>query len=123
VLPATQRVRRRGEFSTTVRQGRRAANPLVVVSLLSGPPGSTETARAGFVVGRAVGGAVVRNRVKRRLRHVVRPVLALLPSGSSLVVRALPPASLASSAQLAESLRRAVDRLNTRFVSPNGGTP
>ena len=50
-------------------------------------------ARAGFVVSRSVGGAVVRNQVKRRLRHLVRDRLAGLPAGTRLVVRALPSAA------------------------------
>ena len=48
--------------------------------------------RVGFVVSRAVGGSVVRNRVKRRLRHIVATRLDALGSGTSLVVRALPAA-------------------------------
>jgi ribonuclease P protein component len=60
--------------------------------------------RAGFVVSRAVGGSVVRHRVTRRLRHLVAPRLADLPPGARLVVRALPPAAGASSAELAEDL-------------------
>lgn len=47
-------------------------------------------ARAGFVVPRAVGPAVIRNRVRRRLRHLVRDRLVELPPGAVLVVRALP---------------------------------
>jgi ribonuclease P protein component len=49
--------------------------------------------RAGFVVSKAVGGAVDRNRVKRRLRHLVRERLAQLPPGTDVVVRALPGAA------------------------------
>ena len=51
------------------------------------------SARAGFVVSRAVGPAVVRNKVRRRLRHLVRDRLAALPHGTDLVVRALPAAA------------------------------
>lgn len=52
------------------------------------PPGPL---RVGFVVSKAVGNAVVRNRVKRRLRHLVaaRPEV----TGADVVVRALPPAA------------------------------
>jgi ribonuclease P protein component len=45
------------------------------------------------VVSKAVGGAVVRNRVKRRLRHLVRARIGALPAGAMLVVRALPAAA------------------------------
>ena len=60
--------------------------------------------RAGFVVGKAVGNSVVRHRVARRLRHLVRDRLSGLPEDSLLVVRALPPAASATSAELGEDL-------------------
>lgn len=56
-------------------------------------PASAAPARVGFVVSRAVGGAVIRNRVKRRLRHLLAARLSILSAGSLLVVRALPAAS------------------------------
>jgi ribonuclease P protein component len=60
--------------------------------------------RAGFVVSKAVGGSVVRHRVARRLRHLVGARLSLLPSDALLVVRALPPAAMSTSAELGEDL-------------------
>ena len=56
------------------------------------------------MVSKAVGGAVIRHRVTRRLRHLVAPRLTELPAGALLVVRALPQAAQASSAELAEDL-------------------
>jgi ribonuclease P protein component len=90
--------------------------------------GGSAAPRAGFVVSKAVGGSVVRHRVTRRLRHLVQPHLADLPIGTRLVVRALPPAATASSAELAEDLdaglraaRRKIDAAKgsgTRPVTP-----
>lgn len=57
---------------------------------------------------KAVGNAVVRHRVARRLRHLVAARLADLPTGAILVVRALPPAAAASSAELADDLDSAL---------------
>ena len=68
-------------------------------------------ARAGFVVGRAVGNSVVRHRTVRRLRHLVRDRLDRLPAGSILVVRALPAAADADSAALGRDLDAALARL------------
>lgn len=64
--------------------------------------------RAGFVVSKAVGNAVVRHRVSRRLRHLVADRLDGLPAGAALVVRALPPAADASSAELGRDLDSAL---------------
>jgi ribonuclease P protein component len=61
-----------------------------------------------------VGGSVVRHTVTRRLRHLVRDRLASLPPGTDLVVRALPPAASASSAQLGADLDAALLRALTR---------
>jgi ribonuclease P protein component len=65
----------------------------------------------GFVVSKAIGNAVTRNRVKRRLRHLAREQLTSLPSSAVLVVRALPEAAAASSEELAADLRRCLQRV------------
>lgn len=67
--------------------------------------------KVGFVVGRTVGGAVIRHRVQRRLRHLMRARFAALPSGALVVVRALPAAASASSAVLGADLDSALGRL------------
>jgi ribonuclease P protein component len=61
-----------------------------------------------------VGGAVVRNRVKRRLRALAAARLDQLPAGCLLVVRANPPAADASSAVLGTDLDHAVQRVLRR---------
>ncbi len=73
----------------------------------SGAETSTPS-RAGFVVSKAVGNAVIRNKVRRRLRHLVRERLGELPAGSTLVVRALPQAAEASYARLGADLDAAL---------------
>ncbi|MDQ6875625.1 MAG: ribonuclease P protein component [Actinomycetota bacterium] len=114
MLPAAARLRRPADFTATLRAGRRAGRPTLVVSLL--PPAERDgsprkPARVGFVVGRTVGGAVLRNRVSRRLRHLMANRLAQLPEGARLVVRALPPAAAADSAALGLDLDAALRRL------------
>jgi ribonuclease P protein component len=102
MLAAAQRLRRRGEFAATIRGGRRAGRGVIIVQLhqTAGASG----VRAGFVVPKSVGGAVVRNAVKRRLRHLTRERLTHLPPGSDLVVRALPGAAGSSYPQMAFDL-------------------
>ncbi|HET8615001.1 MAG TPA: ribonuclease P protein component [Actinomycetales bacterium] len=114
MLPASHRMRTREDFTRAVRLGRRAGRPLLAVHLLlpeAGPVSSAlPPARIGLVVSRAVGGAVVRTRVKRRLRHELRARLERVPDGSRLVVRATPLAATATSAELGADLERALDR-------------
>jgi ribonuclease P protein component len=96
MLPAANRLRRSTDFAGTVRGGRRASRGSVAVHYNSpASAGEHEPVKAGFVVSKAVGGAVVRNKVKRRLRHLVAARLVDLPPGSSIVVRALPSAASA----------------------------
>jgi ribonuclease P protein component len=68
-------------------------------------------ARAGFVVGKAVGNSVVRHRVTRRLRAVVGEELHRLPATADLVVRARPEAGTADSRALRRDLLAGMDRL------------
>lgn len=122
MLPAAARLTRSQDFGLVVRRGRRAGRPRLVVHALvpsSGQQTSTESSarptldmsKVGFVVSKAVGNSVVRHRVSRKLRHVVRDRLALLPAGASLVVRALPASAEASSAELAADFDAALRRL------------
>ena len=76
------------------RRGSRVASDYFVVARLAtqdDAPG-----RFGFVVSKQVGGAVVRNRVKRRLREMAQGEMTRGFSGEDVVVRALPAASGAS---------------------------
>lgn len=65
----TERLARRREFEAVCTEGRSWVNNLVVLRVL---PNSLGSNRYGFAAGKRLGGAVVRNRVKRRLREVVR---------------------------------------------------
>jgi len=87
MLPAPARLRRKAEFDAVLRHGRRTGRPSLVLTIR--PTG--QPARAGFIVSKAVGNAVVRNRVKRRLRHLVASRLEGL--AADVVIRALPPAA------------------------------
>jgi ribonuclease P protein component len=125
VLAAAQRLRRREDFAAAIRAGRRAGRGVVVVHVdtSADAPSATEVssdtapvpaeradlpARAGFVVPKTVGKAVVRNKVRRRLRHLLREHLATLPPGATVVVRALPGAAERAFPELAADLDAAL---------------
>ncbi|MGL4831671.1 MAG: ribonuclease P protein component [Propionibacteriaceae bacterium] len=93
MLPAGARLRTSDDFRTCVRRGRRAGRQTVVVHACMPTAGSTTPTQVGFVVSKAVGNAVIRNRVKRRLRHLVRELLPSTPQGMTVVIRALPAAA------------------------------
>jgi ribonuclease P protein component len=112
-------MRRRQDFDLAVRQGKRASGRLLTAHLLTAddvPAGAGVPPRIGFVVTRAAGAAVVRNRVKRRLREAARMRTGLLPAGSLLVIRANPRAADAHQRDLAAELDLVIGRLLRRQV-------
>jgi ribonuclease P protein component len=79
--------------------------------------------RIGFVVGKGVGGAVVRKRVTRRLRALMFARMSELPAGTCVVVRALPAAATATFATLTADLDRALGRAGRLADSHRAGVP
>jgi ribonuclease P protein component len=71
-----------GQFERVRRAGRSWASGPVV---LNAAPNGREGIRCGFVVGKKVGGAVSRNRARRRIREAIRQKLPLLKPGYDLV--------------------------------------
>jgi ribonuclease P protein component len=111
VLTARHRLTDSSSFRRAVRSGRRSGSRTLVVHLWA-PTGTAaaDPPLVGFVVSRAVGNAVTRNQVKRRLRHLAREHVSSLPGAAVLVVRALPAAASASSAELRTDLERSLRR-------------
>ncbi|WP_181310101.1 ribonuclease P protein component [Nocardioides campestrisoli] len=110
MLPRPARLTEADGFRAAVRSGRRAGSATLVVHWHDQGP---EPAQVGFVVSKAVGNAVVRNRVKRRLRHLTREHLRELPGRGVLVVRALPDAATARPARLDADLAHGLRRVLT----------
>ena len=119
MLSARFRLRHPQDFSAVMRHGVRAGRPAIVLHLLLAdgaageaahpvPEPARSPARVGFVVPKTVGNAVIRNQVVRRLRPILGARLEMVPAGSRLVVRALPPAAGASFALLAEQVDAAL---------------
>ena len=83
-FPKSRRLLKRSEFDRVYRDGARSANAFfsAVCCEVEGPT------RVGLAVGRSVGGAVVRNRVKRLLREAVRNRFDRLPDGWDVVLQA-----------------------------------
>ena len=108
MLPRENRLRKSSDFPETTRRGVRSARSLVVVHVALLHADSDSPTRMGLTVGKGVGGSVVRHKVSRRLRAEMRGRLGIVPTGSTIVVRALPGAASASSATLGRELESAL---------------
>lgn len=123
-FPKSVRLSRSSEFLRVKTEGRSYAGRFMILGVLKGA-GSN---RVGIITSRKVGGAVVRNRVRRRMREVLRLNRALWASDSWLVLVARRAAADASFAELqAEWLklaRRGGFVVSSREEPPSqGGNP
>ncbi len=104
------RVRGQASFHALARGRRRRAGNLEVRTAVLGP--LSEPPRVVFAVGRSVGGAVMRNRVRRRLRGALRENRAALTPGAGYLVRAAPGAADTSYSELSDTLRAILSQLS-----------
>jgi ribonuclease P protein component len=114
VLAKANRIRSGADYRLTVRKGVRAHAPNTITYVRKSSEGMP--VRFGFIVNKAVGGAVVRNTVRRRLKSVCREVLPEVAPGHEIVVRALPASAQASWITLQGEIRRAVDKVGVRCM-------
>jgi ribonuclease P protein component len=120
VLDRPHRLTTPADFSTAIRGGRRAGTRTLVLHLAASDRERAHDTRVGFVVSKAVGNAVHRNLVKRRLRHLVRERLSALPDRALLVVRALPGSSTATYDALGQDFDAALRRVDRSDPTAGG---
>lgn len=106
-VPPFPMLQRKVDFDAIARGGKARSNGLLMLRSLCTGTGAT---RIGIATPRTLGGAVQRNRVRRRLRELIRGRYAGLAAGWDLLVIARPGASQATYAQLREALAALVDR-------------
>lgn len=129
MLSPEHRLRPSALFSNAMKRGRKKGSRTVVVSLWVPEPedygkGGVPLAfhggpRTGLIVSKAVGNAVVRHDVSRKLRAVLDAIVKesaqqdapLLPVPSFIVVRALPASAVAPTEELAKDVRQCIKRL------------
>lgn len=125
MLAPEHRLRSSALFSTVVKRGARKGSRTVVVHLWT--PEASEDAplalhggpRAGLIVSKAVGNAVVRHAVSRRLRAALANIIEddasaeapQLQRHSIIVVRALPASAKATTKEVEADVRRCLDKL------------
>ena len=111
-LPRSSRVRKRGAFVEIQRTGRKTAGAGLLMFVLPqrkpGPP------RLGVTVSRRVGGAVVRNRVRRYVREVFRLNREWFVDGRDFVFVALPKSAGLEFKDVHDDMKRLAQRSKAR---------
>ena len=103
-----RRLRQATEFTRVRKEGKSIRGELLTLAFLK--DAERVPARAGFVTSRRVGDAVVRNRIRRRLREIVRKHQHQLVNGSWIITIALGRASGARFAELEGEWLRLAER-------------
>ncbi|AFM26577.1 ribonuclease P protein component [Desulfomonile tiedjei] len=102
-LTREDRIRRPSEYRRIIKEGVRYRTPHFFIRMLENPQGLQ---RLGIAVGRKVGKACARNRIKRRLREYFRLNRDKIPPGTDVVFNPLVGASVLDTKQLFEELDR-----------------
>lgn len=97
-MKRTYSLRRNVQFQSVYRRGKSCSNPTLVLLYLR-----RNDLKVGISVSKKVGKAVTRNRIKRRLRECVHPLLSSLTAGHYVLV-ARAPAATASFQALNQAL-------------------
>lgn len=106
-MPPLEMLRRKADFDAIGRHGTvRSSRLLVLRSVRREVPGT----RIGLSTPRTLGGAVQRNRVRRRLRDLLRAQLDAKSAGWDLLLIARPDAGSATYTELREALRSLLER-------------
>ena len=107
-FPKSRRLTRRSEYGCVKKHGTTQRSKFLILNVL--PVESSDPWRAGIVTSARVGGAVVRNRVRRRLREIVRRHQHELRQGVWVVTIARHAAATASYSALADEWLRLARR-------------
>lgn len=117
--PRQNRITRGDDYRRISRAGRRVGGAVCTTHAVLRSSG--EPARFGFIISRAVGNAVTRNLVRRRMKTVVERRLHAGISGWDIVFRASPAAGRATFDELQAEMTRALDRVERWEHSPRAG--
>jgi len=108
----------KAQFDLVYDKGRSLAAREVVIKTL---PNGLDFTRYGLTVSRRVGKAVVRNKIKRRLRQILR--LAKLPPGWDVIIIARNPAASSDYATLGKSIEKLLGRAGVFMGEHEGNRP
>lgn len=106
--PRACRIVRRADFDAVYREGRRRASSSFVVFLR---PNGSEVSRFGLSVKRALGSAVKRNRIRRRVREILRVHRREIAPGWDIVIHPRGQVATAQFALVEKELMNAVPKV------------
>lgn len=112
-FPRAARLLKRSDFDRVYKQGKRHFSSHMTVFYLQQAEGG---ARVGFTVGRVLGGAVQRNRIKRRLREAVRLRRAVLKTPVDVVINPKKSVLTVEFPVVVEEVSRAFDVIGKKLV-------
>jgi len=107
-FPREARLVRRGEFDAVYRAGKRRSNPHFTVFCRAN---DLPTSRFGFSIKKTLGGAVLRNRIRRRVREIIRLHRQELPAGWDIVIHPKGNVARSAFATLTSELLRLLQNL------------
>ncbi|MDA8202305.1 MAG: ribonuclease P protein component [Chloroflexi bacterium] len=111
-------LRRPADFAALQQHGRSRAHPLVVVRAVHN---GLDCTRYAFSTGRHLGGAVVRNRVRRRLREIVRSLASRVAPGWDVLIVARPASVVAGYLELRDAVALLLGRLGVLTAEERAG--
>ena len=109
------RLTRSEDFKRVRQSGKSHAHPLVV---LVAQPNHSPEIKVGVTAGRSIGTAIARNRAKRLLREVMRPLMPSLATGWDLILVARPKLAVASLTETREAVITLLQR--AKLIPSNG---
>ncbi len=104
-FPKSARLLKHADFERVYQQGRRHFSPSMTVFFLEREIGGGP--RVGLTVGKVLGGAVTRNRIKRRMREAIRRQLMPLTANVDVVINPKKSASVLETMKLEAEIERA----------------
>ena len=102
-------------FSQIHLEGRSAANNILVIRVLSN---GTDSSRFGFIISKRIGNSVTRNKVKRRLREIVRQTAVM--SGWDVIFIARRGIETVKYQQLKGATESLLKRTRLAVIEPSG---
>lgn len=117
MLPRTVRLTKKRDFTRLALKGRSVFGPYATLRIVEAKKG--ENGKVGFIISTKVfKRAVDRNRTKRRMREVVRGLIAEIPTHVNLLFVLKPEARDAAQSKLTDEVRRLISKISEALTQP-----